>query len=1327
MRRIIFVLILLLLPFVLFAQYSPSPGSRLYYQQLSSRFLSQGVSVARSETVLDAIINPAVIARMQRVHLQANYMAHIDDNPAISGHAATVALGLPSPYGVFMSSFHVLNAKNKNVSLGTFGSFHFSFSKAITENFWFGTGLHMQVGGFDNHLDWGLAADLGMSYLLPLSDIPYIRFGLVLRNFGKWYNAIPGSASMPEPFTLAMGAEFMFVERDDISIALNTDITIPTFLGFRADVGLMMRLFNVVELHSTWQFDLDRLIDGRSMPMQSMFPGFGIQFRIPLSKTKKVSKRPEVSLASGALPLEKDHWLAAVETTVAFGQVDRQPPDVVLDYDTHYISPNNDGVKDLLTIDLEITDSRYVTSYRIDIFDDADRQVKSIRNAEHRVENQVRNFFTRLVAADEGIVIPPQIVWDGIADDGKNVESGEYYFSIQSEDDNGNLFVGEKHPFVVDRVAPDLNLKILEGRELIFSPNGDGKRDDITFEQSGSVEQSWLGSIQNSEGKRVRSYRIADAALETITWDGTNDDGLTVPDGVYHYSIFGRDRAGNVSNAKLANIIIRTDPTPISLRIDRRFFSPNNDNQADVVTLTPVLENQNGITTWQLAIRNKNEQQVRLYQGGSELETVHFDGRDDNAAALPDGGYSAELTVYYIHGNRPQITSPEFIIDTLAPEARIRSEDSILSPNGDGVKDLIRFSQSSSEESRWLARIENDAGELVHEKSWSGAVPDTYSWDGRLENGKIAEDGVYRYRLSSVDLAENMSVVTAVSFSIDTSTAGILISPEFSAFSPNNDGKQDVNTFFLRLGKNNRAIDRYRYIIRSTNDDVVLEFQGRDVLPDNIRWDGRDSDDNIVADGDYLADIFVTLQNGVEVESHTSAITVDVTYPEARIQIEDSIFSPDGDGRKDVIRVSQSSTREEQWEAKILSADNEVVRSFSWSNTSLSVQSWDGTDANGNPVPDATYTYRVSAIDAAGNGFTSDPVNIHIDTRPARVFLTADSLAIAPTPENKDDERIIFTALLDDTSDAESWQFVIRKGAEIYYRLLGNDIKEEMEFPWYGNDNEGNITEGEYVAEFSIQYIRGTRPQSYSSPVMVDFSPPDATVELQPLPFSPDNDGMNDVLNIALNTEDVSDIASWSFSIYDRNDTLFQQFSGDGKPSSSLLWDGRSQDGELVISAEDYPYTFEIADVLGNVRELSGNIPVDVLVIRSGDVLKVRISSIYFEPNSPELFVDQEDERAIKNVTILNRLSEVFKKYNNYDVLIEGHAVNISGTMEEERTELVQLSEARAVSVQSALVERGVAFSRMSVEGRGGLEPIVPHTDLEERWKNRRVEFILLK
>jgi outer membrane protein OmpA-like peptidoglycan-associated protein len=159
---------------------------------------------------------------------------------------------------------------------------------------------------------------------------------------------------------------------------------------------------------------------------------------------------------------------------------------------------------------------------------------------------------------------------------------------------------------------------------------------------------------------------------------------------------------------------------------------------------------------------------------------------------------------------------------------------------------------------------------------------------------------------------------------------------------------------------------------------------------------------------------------------------------------------------------------------------------------------------------------------------------------------------------------------------------------------------------------------------------------------------------------------------------------------------------------------------------------FTIKDELGNARTVNKLIAVDVLVIREGDKLKIRIPSITFPPNSPDLSKVTEPEKAEKNEWVLKRLAQILTKYSAYDFRIEGHANEIfwdnpAKAALEEKEELLPLSLARAEAVKAALVSLGLKADRISVAGLGGSSPVVPFSDAENRWKNRRVEFILLK
>lgn len=151
---------------------------------------------------------------------------------------------------------------------------------------------------------------------------------------------------------------------------------------------------------------------------------------------------------------------------------------------------------------------------------------------------------------------------------------------------------------------------------------------------------------------------------------------------------------------------------------------------------------------------------------------------------------------------------------------------------------------------------------------------------------------------------------------------------------------------------------------------------------------------------------------------------------------------------------------------------------------------------------------------------------------------------------------------------------------------------------------------------------------------------------------------MDDELNLAPRASDRTAIVSWELSILDRRGNSFKRFTGAGVPSDLILWDGRGDNGELVISAEDYNYRYTAVDPWGNKATKEGIIPVDVLVVRMGNILKIQIASIQFAPDSPQLS-EETPEIIERNKNVLLRLSEILRKYDSYGITIEGHAASL--------------------------------------------------------------------
>ena len=113
---------------------------------------------------------------------------------------------------------------------------------------------------------------------------------------------------------------------------------------------------------------------------------------------------------------------------------------------------------------------------------------------------------------------------------------------------------------------------------------------------------------------------------------------------------------------------------------------------------------------------------------------------------------------------------------------------------------------------------------------------------------------------------------------------------------------------------------------------------------------------------------------------------------------------------------------------------------------------------------------------------------------------------------------------------------------------------------------------------------------------------------------------------------------------------------------------------------------------------------------RVGEGIKITFrEGIQFALNSSEL-----SETSKSN---LNDLAETLKKYEDTNILIEGHT-DITGTREYNMT----LSEERAESVEDYLSGLGVSARRMTTEGYGPDQPVAENDSDYGRQQNRRVE-----
>lgn len=254
----------------------------------------------------------------------------------------------------------------------------------------------------------------------------------------------------------------------------------------------------------------------------------------------------------------------------------------------------------------------------------------------------------------------------------------------------------------------------------------------------------------------------------------------------------------------------------------------------------------------------------------------------------------------------------------------------------------------------------------------------------------------------------------------------------------------------------------------------------------------------------------------------------------------------------------------------------------------------------------------------------------------------------------------------------------------------------------------------------------------HSKPMHIKVTPIILKTDLSPKHFSPDSDGIDDRLIIDLSIDPNRSLVKWWIEIFDRDGEILYFKEGETIPTNNrVYWDGITISGGSINSASEYKVVCSTQDYLGNITSSEHQFISDIFVQVENGISKILVDSIIFPPNS-ENFLRLDKEQQESNREIIRKIVEKLKLFPNYKVKVVGHGNilnwhNDNVADRENENILKPLTEKRAEAVMFALIEEGMDESNLSFVGKGGDEPIVPFSDRINNWKNRRVEFILIR
>ncbi len=214
---------------------------------------------------------------------------------------------------------------------------------------------------------------------------------------------------------------------------------------------------------------------------------------------------------------------------------------------------------------------------------------------------------------------------------------------------------------------------------VAFSPNGDGIDETVSLDHQLSEESALSFTVTGDPATPgdpppvVRTFDdYADAGAGASAWDGRDQNGDIVPDGIYHVTVVATDDAGNLNAPQTVDVQVLSllaAPT-----WDRTAIDPNAGEPSTASADFGVGLSQDA--TVDLSIEDAQGHVVRTVSSDVASTagpiTMSWDGRDDTGAPVPDGAYFADVvasddsgTVHY--QSRVWVGPFQMTLDTATP------------------------------------------------------------------------------------------------------------------------------------------------------------------------------------------------------------------------------------------------------------------------------------------------------------------------------------------------------------------------------------------------------------------------------------------------------------------------------------------------------------------------------------------------------------------------------------------------------------------------------------------------------------------------------------
>ena len=320
-----------------------------------------------------------------------------------------------------------------------------------------------------------------------------------------------------------------------------------------------------------------------------------------------------------------------------------------------------------------------------------------------------------------------------------------YTLRLTVNDNAGNV--------VVDTARVRLfRMQNLAVSQTYISPNGDGLQDATTVSATLNFPCVWTLTLKDSAGSAVKTYTGTSTTLSQV-WDGTNDAGSVVADGIYTYQIAAVSSETGIQVIPLTGTIIVDATIPaalISSPVANTILSGSvlitgSASDANISTYKVEYGPSAGAGPWTLI-----NSSVTSVSSGSIATWVTND--PSLPSPIPNGNYLIRLTVTDKAGNSLVSSVPVILNDLQISNVGI-SATAINTFAAESTSIFFTVNDPATVTLKVIPEKLGPTGAPIYQTPRNCTVAGAYffTWNGQDNAGNTVPDEAYLYILEASD------------------------------------------------------------------------------------------------------------------------------------------------------------------------------------------------------------------------------------------------------------------------------------------------------------------------------------------------------------------------------------------------------------------------------------------------------------------------------------------------------------------------------------------------------------------------------------------------